>query len=57
LIASSESTVATVAVGVAEADTDGDTEALGLGLAVVVDEGLPQAASASTQARAGIRRE
>jgi hypothetical protein len=48
---------AVLAVGVAEAEADGVTDVLGLAETVGDAEGLPQAASASTQARAGIRRE
>jgi hypothetical protein len=54
---SRELTAATVAVGVAEAEADGVAEVEALAEVVGVAEGLPQAASASTQARAGIRRE
>jgi len=55
LIESSEVETAMLAVGVAEAE--GVTDVLGLAVTVGEAEGLPQAASASTQARAGIRRE
>jgi hypothetical protein len=46
----------TLAVGVAEADGVADVDGVALTVADGVDEGLPQAASASRQARAGISR-
>jgi hypothetical protein len=47
----------TLTLGVAEAEADGVADVLGLAELDGVADGLPQAASASTQARAGIRRE
>jgi len=55
LTASRELETAMLAVGVAEAE--GVAEVLGVAVTVGEADGLPQAASASTQARAGIRRE
>jgi hypothetical protein len=57
LIASRLLGTATLAVGVGVAEADGVAEVLGLAVMVGDADGLPQAASASTQARAGIRRE